>query len=94
VKEDVVDEYPCIEVVNWKDIKYDPRYIRLEDMPPNPEEVYWQIEYRRDEERSWQMPGRRTFDDEFKAMEAYTNLVARSSTFKYRLVSVTKQVIS
>lgn len=33
VKEDVVEEYPCIEVVNWKDIKYDPRYIRLEDMP-------------------------------------------------------------
>jgi hypothetical protein len=33
VKEVVVDEYPCLEVVGWKDIYYDPRYIRLEDMP-------------------------------------------------------------
>lgn len=33
IKEVVVDEYPCLEVVGRKDIYYDPRYVRLEDMP-------------------------------------------------------------
>jgi hypothetical protein len=32
-KEDVVGEYPTIDIVSWSDIYYDPRYIRLEDMP-------------------------------------------------------------
>lgn len=33
VKEKVVREYPCIEVVKWSDIYYDTRYVRFEDMP-------------------------------------------------------------
>jgi hypothetical protein len=69
--------------------------IRLEDMPPNPEEVYWQIEYRRDHTKLWQMHSRQIYTDEFKAMEQYQALQARSTgVLQYRLVSVTKQVIS
>lgn len=32
-KEDVIDEYPCIDYKSWADIYYDPRYLRLEDFP-------------------------------------------------------------
>jgi len=32
-KENVVSEYPTIDIVSWSSIYYDPRYIRLEDMP-------------------------------------------------------------
>lgn len=33
IKEDVIDEYPCIEYKGWADMYYDPSYLRLEDMP-------------------------------------------------------------
>lgn len=33
VDEDVVDEFATIDVKSWDDILYDPRYVRLEDMP-------------------------------------------------------------
>lgn len=32
VKEKVVNERPCIDISLWRDIVYDPRNIRLEDM--------------------------------------------------------------
>ena len=32
-KEKIVYEMPTIEVKNWDNIVYDPRYIRLDDMP-------------------------------------------------------------
>lgn len=33
VKENVDDQYPCINVVSRRDILFDPRYLRFEDMP-------------------------------------------------------------
>lgn len=33
IKEKIADEYPNIEVKNWTDVFYDPRYLRFEDMP-------------------------------------------------------------
>lgn len=39
VKEEVIGEYPSIDIVKWKDILFDPRYVRLEDMPAILEQV-------------------------------------------------------
>lgn len=33
INESVTGEYPCIEYKSWTDMYYDPRYLRLEDMP-------------------------------------------------------------
>lgn len=33
IKEEIADEYACIEYKGWSDMYYDPRYLRLEDMP-------------------------------------------------------------
>lgn len=33
IKEDLAWERPCIETKSWTDIYFDPRYVRLEDMP-------------------------------------------------------------
>ena len=33
IKEKVVREYPTMDIANWSDLIFDPRYIRLEDFP-------------------------------------------------------------